>query len=181
MDNDHAAATRHVLDHLTDQGAHRIALLAGPGEEHYTRACVTAYTAWCRRRGHLPQIVQNTHTPYPDGPLDHALASPDRPDAVFGIYDYCGHRTLTSAARLGLRIPEDLLVVCASEDPSYAFSDPPVTTLSLSPDLSMPAAVTALIELIETSAHTPEPTMVPTRLTVRASSTRAREQRQSCR
>ncbi|WP_075738680.1 substrate-binding domain-containing protein [Streptomyces acidiscabies] len=67
-------------------------------------------------------------------------------------------RALTSAARLGLRVPEDLLVVCASEDPSYAFCDPPVSTLSLAPDISIPAAV-------------------PTRLTLRASSTRDRERR----
>lgn len=105
VDNDHVAATRGVLDHLAAQGARRVALLAGPGEEHYTRACVAAYTEWCRRRGRLPQVVRNTLSPHPDGPLDRVLASPERPDAVFGIYDYCGRRALTSAARLGLRVP----------------------------------------------------------------------------
>ncbi|WP_050375675.1 LacI family DNA-binding transcriptional regulator [Streptomyces acidiscabies] len=175
--DDHVAATRGVLDHLAAQGARRVALLAGPGEEHYTRACVAAYTEWCRRRGQLPQVVQNTLSPHPDGPLDRVLASPERPDAVFGIYDYCGRRALTSAARLGLRVPEDLLVVCASEDPSYAFCDPPVSTLSLAPDISIPAAVTALIDVIETSGRAPEPAVVPTRLTLRASSMRDRERR----
>ncbi|GAQ51834.1 substrate-binding domain-containing protein [Streptomyces acidiscabies] len=129
--------------------------LSWPGRERSTtRARVAAYTEWCRRRGQLPQVVQNTLSPHPDGPLDRVLASPERPDAVFGIYDYCGRRALTSAARLGLRVPEDLLVVCASEDPSYASCDPPVSTLSLAPGISLPAAVTALIDVIETAGHT---------------------------
>ncbi|WP_075738678.1 hypothetical protein [Streptomyces acidiscabies] len=68
VDNDHVAATRGVLDHLAAQGARRVALLAGPGEEHYTRACVAAYTEWCRRRGQLPQVVRNTLSPHPDAP-----------------------------------------------------------------------------------------------------------------
>lgn len=37
-------ATRHMLDHLAAQGAHRVAHLTGPGEKGYARACVTAYT-----------------------------------------------------------------------------------------------------------------------------------------
>ncbi|MBL1119224.1 LacI family DNA-binding transcriptional regulator [Streptomyces sp. 110] len=177
VDNDHTAATRRVLDHLAAQGARRIVLLAGPGGEHYTRACVAAYTNWCSHHGHLPRVIGNTHPWDPDAPFDSVLASPDRPDAVFGIYDYCGRHVLASAARIGLSIPEDLLVVCASEDPSYALCDPPVSTLSLAPDKSMPAAVTALVDLIETPGHVPVPTIVPTRLTLRASSTRARRPR----
>ncbi|MET8977920.1 LacI family DNA-binding transcriptional regulator [Streptomyces sp. NPDC004539] len=174
VDNDHTAATRLVLDHLTAQGARDVALLAGPGEEHYTRTCVAAYTDWCGEHGRAPQVVPDTYSKAPGGHLDSLLSSRDRPDAVFGIYDYCGRRVLESAARVGVRIPQDLLLVCASEDPAYMGTAPPVTTLSLAPDVSMAAAVTALVRLIERPTPTPAPTTAPVRLTVRASSTLVR-------
>ncbi|WP_439959510.1 hypothetical protein [Streptomyces scabiei] len=61
-----------------------------------------------------------------------------------------------------------MLVVCASEDPAYALCDPPVSTLSPAPDMSMPTAVTALVGLIETPGRVHAPTEVPIRRTSHA-------------
>jgi DNA-binding LacI/PurR family transcriptional regulator len=58
-----------------------------------------------------------------------------RPDAVIGVYSDSGHNILAAARHHGLRVPWDLLVACVSEDPDYATTTPPVTTLSLRPDL----------------------------------------------
>jgi DNA-binding LacI/PurR family transcriptional regulator len=88
VDNDHTAATHLVLEHLATQGARRVTLLAGPGEEHYTRTCIAAYSNWCRGHGHTPQVVPHTYPQALSARLDAVLSSRDRPDAVFGIYDY---------------------------------------------------------------------------------------------
>ncbi|MDJ0344736.1 LacI family DNA-binding transcriptional regulator [Streptomyces sp. H10-C2] len=172
VDNDHAATTEEVLDHLAAQGARRIALMAGFGTEHYTRVCTDAYRRWCARRGvraaEIPLIVDD-----PEGrTLDLPFTAPDRPDAVYGIYDPCGHRILSAAARCGLHVPADLLVVCASEDSGYAGTDPPVSTVSLLPRSTTEAAVGALIALIENPSAPPEPVIVPARLIARRSSLR---------
>jgi DNA-binding LacI/PurR family transcriptional regulator len=45
-------------------------------------------------------------------------------------------------------VPQDLLVACISEDPDYATTNPPVTTLSHRPDQVSDEAVDLLIALI---------------------------------
>ncbi|MGW0535202.1 substrate-binding domain-containing protein [Streptomyces sp. NPDC003032] len=80
---------------------------------------------------------------------------------------------MAAAARHGLRVPADLRVVCVSEDPGYARTAPPVTTVTLDPDRTARAAVTLLVDLIEGTAATapgPGPVAVPTELRIRASS-----------
>jgi DNA-binding LacI/PurR family transcriptional regulator len=174
VDNDHRATTREVLDHLAGQGATRIALMDGPGEDHYTRTCRAAYREWCAEHGVRPSVL--TLAPVEDHGRAHdpVLSGPDRPEAVYGIYDPCGRRVLASAARCGLSVPGDLLLVCASEDPAYAEARPPVSTVSLDPRRTAEAAVAALVDLIERPRHrpAPPPVTVPARLHVRATSVR---------
>ncbi|MFC8831263.1 LacI family DNA-binding transcriptional regulator [Streptomyces sp. NPDC057137] len=172
VDNDHHATTRTVLDHLAAQGARRIALMAGPGGEHYTLSCLAAYREWCAEHRTEPCVVPLTPGDDEGRALDPLLSGERRPDALYGIYNPCGRRALAAAARRSLSVPADLLLVCASEDPAYATTTPPVSTVSLVPDAAMAAAVTALVGLIEGPGHTPPPVIVPARLLVRASSVR---------
>ncbi|NUK77829.1 LacI family DNA-binding transcriptional regulator [Streptomyces lunaelactis] len=172
VDNDHRATTRQVLDHLADQGARRIALMAGPGEEHYTRSCLAAYRRWCTEHDSEPCTIPLTAEDEEGRLLDPLLSGPRRPDGIYGIYDPCGRQVLASAARCGIRVPDDLLVVCASEDPAYAVAEPPLSTVSLAPQDTVALAVSALVDLIERPQHRPEPVIVPARLQIRASSTR---------
>jgi DNA-binding LacI/PurR family transcriptional regulator len=97
-------------------------------------------------------------------------------DAVYCVYDPGGAQVLAAAARHGLRVPADLLLVCASEDPSYADHDPPVTTVTFQPEVLAETAVAALTELVA-EAVPPAPELpgqrtVPAGLQVRASSRR---------
>ncbi|MGW7073870.1 LacI family DNA-binding transcriptional regulator [Streptomyces sp. NPDC054866] len=170
VDNDHDATTREVLDHLAASGARRVALQSGDGDEHYARAVTEAYAAWCAERGADPLVVTFDVADAQGRAFDALLRGPDRADAVYAAYDPGGRQLLAAAARLGLRVPDELRVVCASEDPGYAVTQPPVTTVTLDPERTARAAVGLLVDLIEGGdAPTPGPVVVPAALLVRAS------------
>ncbi|MFD6876724.1 MULTISPECIES: LacI family DNA-binding transcriptional regulator [unclassified Streptomyces] len=171
VDNDHAATTREVLDHLAASGARRIALHSGYGREFYTGAVTSAYEQWCAERGRKARLVLFDPEDTAGRAFDAAFAAPGRPDAVYSVYDPGGRQVLAAAERHGIRTPGDLLLVCASEDPAYEASEPPVTTVTLCPERIAVTAVSALVTLIESGhAESPGQRTVAAGLRVRASS-----------
>ncbi|MGW5400481.1 LacI family DNA-binding transcriptional regulator [Streptomyces sp. NPDC003952] len=181
VDNDHTATTREVLDHLEASGARRIALHAGYGREFYTGAVTSAYEHWCAERGRVPLVVPFDPEDEAGHAFDPAFAGPDRPDAVYCVYDPGGRQVLAAAARHGIGIPGGatgtgpaaggLLLVCASEDPAYAENEPSVTTVTLDPERIAESAVSSLVKLIESGhAEFTGRRVVPAALRVRASS-----------
>ncbi|GAB3687292.1 LacI family DNA-binding transcriptional regulator [Actinocorallia lasiicapitis] len=165
FDNDHAATTRQVVAHLREQGAERIGLLAGPGTDHFTRTCVDTYRALV-----ADPLVAWASTDDLTGRTAADLLLRAGADAVFGLYDGCGLAVLDAARALNLRVPADLLIVTCSEDPAYATTTPPITTVSLSPE-TIADAVAALAATLTGSPATTNPTL-PTHLTLRPSSLR---------
>ncbi len=121
VDNDHEAAVLDLLDHLADAGARRIGLLTGTTTDTYTRLSTTAYLNWCERVGQDPVYeAYPAHDPCAGAvAADRLLARPDRPDAVYGLFDPNGTDLLAAARRYGLRVPDDLLLVCCSESTVY--------------------------------------------------------------
>ncbi|WP_328788279.1 MULTISPECIES: LacI family DNA-binding transcriptional regulator [unclassified Streptomyces] len=194
VDNDHTATTREVLDHLEASGARRIALHSGYGREFYTGAVTSTYEQWCAERGLAPLLIPFDPDDAAGHAFDSAFAAPDRPDAVYCVYDPGGRQVLAAAARHGLRTPgtpkapgapgttgipgapgntghDGLLLVCASEDPAYAETEPAVTTVTLNPERIAASAVSVLVNLIESGhAESPGQLTVPAGLRVRASS-----------
>ncbi|MFK4274183.1 substrate-binding domain-containing protein, partial [Streptomyces milbemycinicus] len=84
-----------------------------------------------------------------------------------------GTDLLAAARRYGLRVPDDLLLVCCSESTVYRTTEPPVTTLSLKPRRIGTAVVQLLIDAIEgLAADQPVEQVIPTELKVRTSSQR---------
>ncbi|MFF4580731.1 LacI family DNA-binding transcriptional regulator [Streptomyces sp. NPDC001389] len=172
VDNDHTATTHEVLDHLADAGARRIALHTGFGDEHYTRAVTEAYGRWCARRGRTPLPLRFDPHDAPGHAFDRAFAE-GAADAVYSLYDPGGRQALAAAARHGLSVPGDLLLVCASEDPAYADCLPPVSTVTLHPEALAETAVAALVALLEGGAPAaPDGLTVPATLLHRTSSVR---------
>lgn len=172
VDNDHTATTHEVLDHLAGAGARRIALHAGFGDEHYTRAVTEAYGRWCARRGRTPLPIRFDPDDGPGHAFDRAFAE-GAADAVYSLYDPGGRQALAAAARHGLSVPGDLLLVCASEDPAYADCLPPVSTVTLHPEALAETAVAALVALLEDGAPAaPGGLTVPATLLHRTSSVR---------
>ncbi|WP_019547779.1 LacI family DNA-binding transcriptional regulator [Streptomyces sulphureus] len=182
VDNDHEDAVRGLLDHLAEGGARRIGLLTGTGTDAYTRLSTSAYLDWCSRTGQDPVYESYpAHDPCAGAvAADRLLARPDRPDAVYGLYDPNGTDLLAAARRYRLRVPEDLLLVCCSESTVYATTEPPVTTLSLKPRRIGNTVVQLLIDAIEgVQKESPVHQVMPTDLIVRTSSRRPRGGRRS--
>ncbi|MEV0321919.1 LacI family DNA-binding transcriptional regulator [Streptomyces sp. NPDC050658] len=175
VDNDHVATTREVLDHLTAAGARRIALQSGNGGEHYARVVTRTYEEWCAQRSLPPLVVPFDAYDDEGHAFDEVLG---RIDAVHAAYDPGGRQLLAAAARHGLRVPDDLLLVCASEDPGYAETEPPVTTVTLDPARTARTAVALLVDLVEggrtegRQAEAPGQVLIPAGLRPRASSRR---------
>jgi Transcriptional regulators len=175
VDNDHEAAVLGLLDHLAEAGARRIGLLTGTSTDTYTRLSTTAYLSWCERVGQDPVYeAYPAHDPCAGAlAADRLMARPDRPDAVYGLFDPNGTDLLAAARRYGLRVPEDLLLVCCSESTVYATTEPPITTLSLKPRRIGTAVVQLLIDAIEgVEQERPVQQVIPTELIVRTSSQR---------
>ncbi|MDB1086201.1 LacI family DNA-binding transcriptional regulator [Streptomyces sp. ACA25] len=175
VDNDHEAAVLDLLDHLADSGARRIGLLTGTGTDTYTRLSTSAYLSWCERTGQEPVYeAYPAHDPCAGAvAADRLLARPDRPDAVYGLYDPNGTDLLAAARRYALRVPEDLLLICCSESTVYAGTEPPITTLSLKPARIGTTVIQLLIDAIEGAAGREQVRQVmPTELIVRTSSHR---------
>ncbi|MEU3342131.1 LacI family DNA-binding transcriptional regulator [Streptomyces sp. NPDC006668] len=152
VDADHDTGLRLLLDHLVDSGARRIGLTLPVHDDAYPRLIADAYRLWCAEKD-MPVLVEE-YASMPDyftaeqEAVARLLDHDPRPDAVIGVYSDSGHNILAAARHHGLRVPRDLLVACVSEDPDYATTTPPVTTLSLRPDRTGDAAVDLLIAVI---------------------------------
>lgn len=171
VDNDHAGATTQLLDHLEAAGARRIGAVLPRHDDHYAVAIAESYRQWCRQRRrpmleeHFAVNVRGAETEAAVRLLDRG----ERVDAAFGIYSETGHALLEAAALCGRTVPRDLLVACFSEDPAYATTSPPVTTVSLQPRQLSAAAVDLLVDVIEGRERADHQLIVPTVLHRRSS------------
>ena len=172
VDNDHVAGTRAALDHLAERGARRVALLAGDMGDAFTDDCIGAHRAWCEERGIEPVAALVPFGELADpAHAERLLAGPDRPDGVYANEEAIGVGIVAAAHRLGLRIPEDLMVVVAA-DGQPAGADVPLTALELNPARTAAEAVDLLIELVEGRPPDARLRLIPTRLVERASTRR---------
>ncbi|MFE7233819.1 LacI family DNA-binding transcriptional regulator, partial [Streptomyces sp. NPDC057596] len=176
VDIDTGTAVREVLDHLHAQGAQRIAVVAPDVPTRFYREALDVYRHWCAERKATPRITRSERPG--NGPVveavERALTSSAAPDALFVLAEANPPLVLDAARRLGLSVPGDLLLVCASEDSSAAYADPPITTLSLQPHLIAATGVAQLIAALESGSQEPTGTVVPAKLELRASSQRGR-------
>ncbi|MEV1084605.1 LacI family DNA-binding transcriptional regulator [Streptomyces sp. NPDC050211] len=177
VDSDHESGLRLLLDHLTESGAQRIGLSLPLHDDEYPRLIAHAYRSWCDEH-RMPALVEE-YASLPDyftaeqDAVGRLLHRDPRPDAVIGVYSDSGHNILAAARHHGLRVPRDLLVACVSEDPEYATTNPPVTTISLCPDRVGTEAVDLLIALINARSGVDrrrlvQPVLLPRRSTRRA-------------
>jgi DNA-binding LacI/PurR family transcriptional regulator len=176
VENDRAAGTRAVLDHLAECGARRVGLLTFATYESFTEDAVTEYRAWCSRRGQEPVLVSADADSTADLAAFRAGAEAffelaGRPDALFCLYEGLAAQVLRVAAERGVRVPEELLVASISELGGAESTDPPLTTLELNQVELGATAAELLIDLVE-GEPVASVTDLPSRLVPRASTAR---------
>ena len=178
VEGDYRPAMTDLLDHLSAQGALRVALIAPGPETAWGLELRAAYQAWCSAQGRAELVFD---VPFPASPeLVHdaamrALRADPPSDAVVSGIDGGAIGALIAAAEFGRRVPEDLLVASCVDSPALRACSPAITALDLRPD-EMGRRLAGLLHCLLDGAL-PHGTVqvVQTRLVVRASTSRKPE------
>ncbi|MEE6170306.1 MULTISPECIES: LacI family DNA-binding transcriptional regulator [unclassified Mycolicibacterium] len=172
-DND--ADTRLLLDHLWNQGARNIAMIAPEPIWAWVKESRDAYEAWSAERGHRPRIEHAALEHLEASARETAtrlLSGPDRPDAVMTVADRHAGGVARAARDLGLELPQDLLLASGIDNRSLELDDPGITAMDLQPALRGATAAKLLLGLID-GADVSGPVIIPGILRVRSSTTPA--------
>ncbi|HEU4973618.1 MAG TPA: LacI family DNA-binding transcriptional regulator [Baekduia sp.] len=172
--SDHRAALRGLLEHLADQGAGRIALIAAGDETAWTQELGAAYDAWCAEQG-SPRLFERVAI----SPLPHFTAAataalldaPEPPDAIVCAPDGGAPHVLRVLEERGLRVPDDVLVAAGVDGPLMPVAMPPVTAIDLAPAEAGRRAASMLAAILRGDLEPGIEEDLPTRLNVRASTT----------
>lgn len=173
VQNDRSAATRLVLDHLSDATHGEVALLTLRTFESFTEESLATYRTWCDERGqativHAADVDSAAEVEAVRGAVADFLRRGDRPRAVFCLYERLAVELLSAARVAGVRIPRDLSVATISEMGLAETTDPALTTLEVNQDLLGELAGELLIDALE-GLPVVSVTDVPAALAVRAS------------
>ena len=133
-DTDNVDLGRRAAGHLLGLGHRRLGYVGGDDRTSNNRDRWRGFSAALDSAGHPPgaaHVVKaeswRLGTPGAAA-LDRALASPDRPTAIFAAGYDLALDVYAAADRVGLRVPDDLSVVGVDDPPSAAFLNPPLTT-----------------------------------------------------
>ncbi|WP_406440372.1 LacI family transcriptional regulator [Streptomyces sp. NBC_01613] len=175
---DNVAAAREATEHLIALGRRRIAAI---GDQPYS----TGETAQLRTIGYRQALTaaglpldESLVVPTPRfhrhlgaEAMNHLLALPEPPDAVFCYNDLLAIGAMHALTRAGVRVPEDIAVVGVDGIQEGEYSSPTLTTIA--PDKARIAhtAVSTLVGIIAGTASPPADSKAPYRLVVRGSTT----------
>ncbi|MFC7465073.1 LacI family DNA-binding transcriptional regulator [Brachybacterium sp. GCM10030252] len=127
---DDGAAMAAVLDHLQQQGLHRVAYLCGPPELVHVSRRIEAFTA-ARRGGRLTGEVVATDltASAAERATVQLLEGPERPAAII-----CENEVVAVSVELALRsrghhVPGDVAIVSCEDGPVCEAMRPPLTAL----------------------------------------------------
>jgi LacI family transcriptional regulator len=174
IDNRRAAAG--AVRHLIGEGFRRIACIGGPATASTARDRIDGYREALTEAG-LPidpeLIVLDSFKP--EGGMRAAsalLALPDRPDALFICNGPQCAGAIPVIRSLGLRVPDDLGVVCFDDESWAALTSPDITTVAQPAyEIGREAAAILSRRLLDSTGG-PRRTLLATELRVRSSSRR---------
>jgi LacI family transcriptional regulator, galactose operon repressor len=173
---DNHRGARQAVEHLTGQGARRIAVLLGDERVTAHRERLEGYRAGLVSAG-LPYddrlvLRAGAHSVGAVQALRATFTGDDRPDALFVTNNQLTIHALPALYELGLRLPDDLLVVCFDDLPLAAVAGPGLTVVEQPTyDLGRRAAELLLDRLASPDGVAREVLLAP-RLIVRGSSHR---------
>lgn len=130
---DNFTAGLTMTEHLIRLGHRRIGALRGPAKYSSLRDRLRGHTTALIEHG-LPLDCDLQPAPVSGHPkkgyvqMQHLLALPEPPTAVFAVSDKSAFGAIEAIKEAGLRIPEDISIVGIDDVSESAYSSPPLTT-----------------------------------------------------
>ncbi|WP_145321869.1 LacI family DNA-binding transcriptional regulator [Paenibacillus xylanexedens] len=171
-----------LIRYLVKLGHRRIALVNGSSEVSTARLREEGYVEGLREAGAAidPELVLRTgYRDFSDVEgLDRLLSQPEPPTAIFAANNMLAIGVIRLLRRRGLRVPEDISVVCF-DDLDLASAFDPFLTVAAQPAYDFGfRGVQMLIDRIEGKAPSEAQTVIlPSELRIRASAAAPREQK----
>jgi DNA-binding LacI/PurR family transcriptional regulator len=175
VSGDNEQNMRDLLDHLHSAGARRIALLSARSSWAWTIDGEQAYQSWCAEHGIRPSVAHisvdrlEADSYRATGAL---LDAAEPPDAVIASAEQYSEGATRACRERGVRIPQDLMLAIGIDNRFAQQSDPPITAIDLRPADQAGAAVGMLLKRLN-GERVESPSLVPSRLRVRASTRRS--------
>lgn len=127
----------NVTEHLIQQGARRIAIVAGPESLLISRNRLAGYQHALKRYQLPVRPEYEAHIEFQTDEviacLDAWLALPEPPDAIFAINYTNAFDLLVALKKRGLRVPQDVAVVGFGDEFMASMIEPGLTTVDLHP------------------------------------------------
>lgn len=167
---------RSAVDHLFSLGRRRVAFMSGPLKysDNYYRKEGYLQSLKSNRADlmpnwviHLPEINYNMAF----SAATQLLSQPVRPDAFLAISDLFACAIINAARRLGLRVPDDLMVIGYDNVDYSMISSPTVTTINTPKFQFGYTACELLIEKIQIPNAITQHISLPSELIIRESTT----------
>jgi len=154
VSSDEEAGTCAVFDHLAARGGERVALLAIPPVNAFSRDTSACYPRWCAREGRDPLVVAldlEDLLARQEGALVEAVRSllERGADAIYAPLEMIGVDVLRIVQSLGRRVPEDVMLVTTMDSGKAKDTSPPITTLSFDYNELGRRAAEILLDLID--------------------------------
>lgn len=151
VNTDDVGTARRVLDLLWSQGARHISLVTGTDQNSWNRDVEDTYQHWCGEHG----VVEDLHrVPENDGleggerVVQKILESATPCDAIFCQTGRHAAGAFAAANRLGVAVPESLMVVAGSDSEHTRAAPGGITAVDLRPDDLGRVAVQMLVRLL---------------------------------
>jgi DNA-binding LacI/PurR family transcriptional regulator len=173
VDNDHDAASAHVLEHLAERGYESPVLLTIPTRVSYVTDYSTAFAGRSTAGADGIVVAEDLSEQAAVEAIKPLLGSADPPDAVFCIHDQLAIGVLRAASELGVCVPDELGVVGVTDSLIAAHARPPLTSVRVHAEQAGRLVVQLLDQLLRGEADISAPRIVPTRLVSRESTARS--------
>lgn len=173
---DYRTVLTELLDGLHAQGARRIALVTGTEDNAWNRRTREIYIEWATRREMPPRhstLYEGVGVDGAEEFIAPMLAESNPPDAVITGPSPFAAGIAHVAEKLGLSIPEDLMLAAVTDSEFSRGSDPPITAVDLALEDLARHAVDLMLDQLGGSAPPDRPIVVQPTLHWRGSTMRS--------
>lgn len=167
-------AMRTTLEHLVEQGAGNVCLLAPNVEWAYSLNAVDAFRRLVPSYGIESRVITVPVARLEGGAYEMATLALDSrhpPDAFIALAERFAAGVVRAAGERNIAIPRDLLLVSGADSNQAREAHPTITALDMQSELAAEQAIEMLVDRVE-KRPSEAPRILPYRLVVRESTLR---------